>query len=237
MTTISERIKEIRLELKLSQSQLGKSSVSQWENGTTKNLLGKNLVQICKGTGINPYWLETGRGEKYAKNIKSSEKFTMKLLTNSHILEPVNTYTKETPLHDDDVELFLLIETDDGGGNRTIKEGEPMRFPKVMLETAKVQPENAFLIHIKDNSMAPVLRKGSFAGINFASTDIIDGKMYAIDHYGEIRVKNLYKLPGGGLRLNNFNSEYPDEIYKQDETKNIKILGGIFWYAFLFTDN
>ncbi|MCY1297396.1 HTH-type transcriptional regulator PrtR [compost metagenome] len=59
--------------------------------------------------------------------------------------------------------------------------------------------------------------------------------MYAIDHAGELRVKVLYRLPGGGLRIRSYNdAEYPDERYDAEYVEhNIRIIGKVFWYSVL----
>ncbi|MEE5082072.1 hypothetical protein V2K58_21335 [Pseudomonas alliivorans] len=51
-----------------------------------------------------------------------------------------------------------------------------------------------------------------------------------------MRVKMLYKLPSGGIRMRSFNrEEYPDEEYSERriELEEIKIIGRVFWYSVL----
>ncbi len=82
--------------------------------------------------------------------------------------------------------------------------------------------------------MEPVLPDGSTVGVNIGQTQVIDGKMYAIKHDGQLRVKVLYRIPGGGVRLRSFNqSEHPDESYTAEEMaeKSIEIIGRVFWGA------
>jgi phage repressor protein C with HTH and peptisase S24 domain len=82
--------------------------------------------------------------------------------------------------------------------------------------------------------MEPVLPHGSTVGVDISQTNIIDGKMYAINHDGMLRVKTLYKLPGDGLRMRSFNiDEYPDERYEAEDMIHIKIIGKVFWYSVL----
>lgn len=78
--------------------------------------------------------------------------------------------------------------------------------------------------------MEPVLPDGTTVGIDTACTAIKDGKMYAIDHDGQLRVKVLYRAPGSGLRLSSYNrSEHPDETYDADYVvDNIRIIGKVF---------
>ncbi|BBE08601.1 Putative phage repressor [Mycoavidus cysteinexigens] len=51
------------------------ASVTQWENGDTKNLDAGNCILICESLGIRPKWLVFGHGPKYQtteKNIRSA---------------------------------------------------------------------------------------------------------------------------------------------------------------------
>lgn len=59
--------------------------------------------------------------------------------------------------------------------------------------------------------------------------------MYAIDHDGQLRVKLLYRIPGGGLRLRSYNdAEHPDERYDKDYVEqHIRVIGKVFWYSVL----
>ncbi len=113
--------------------------------------------------------------------------------------------------------------------------GRKLRFGRRTLQRKGVPPEAAACVPITGNSMEPVLPDGSTAGIDTSATQVQDGKMYAIDHAGQLRVKLLYKLPGGGLRLRSYNAaEHPDERYEGDYTsQNIRVIGKVFWYSVL----
>lgn len=74
METISERIKRLRDEAKLSQEQLGEAvgvsrvAVTKWENGQVANMKLANLLGMCKAFGgITAEELITGR-KPHGKN-------------------------------------------------------------------------------------------------------------------------------------------------------------------------
>ncbi|MNF17695.1 HTH-type transcriptional regulator PrtR [compost metagenome] len=47
-----------------------------------------------------------------------------------------------------------------------------------------------------------------------------------------LRVRYLYKLPGGGIRIRSENSdEYPDELLTRKDCIRIKMLGRVFWWS------
>ncbi|TXZ86119.1 helix-turn-helix transcriptional regulator, partial [Vibrio cholerae] len=114
--------------------------------------------------------------------------------------------------------------------------GFRLRFAKSTLRRYNVDPENAVCVAITGDSMEPVLPNGSTVGIDCGDKTLIDGKIYAINHNGELFIKKLYRLPGGGLRIYSFNEiEYPPREYSQEQVaeQQISIVGRVFWYSVL----
>lgn len=72
--TVGERIKEIRIENKLSMEKFGeiigvsRPSISKIESGVN-NPSDQTRMLICKEFGINEEWLQNGTGEKYSKDL------------------------------------------------------------------------------------------------------------------------------------------------------------------------
>tara|TARA_R110001583_G_scaffold191462_1_gene356624 strand:+ start:652 stop:1347 length:696 start_codon:yes stop_codon:yes gene_type:complete len=230
MNTLGERSKERRKIIKLTQIQLSKKvgvsgvTISQWESGDTSPK-GENLYKLAKALQCSPDWLLFG-GDR--KQIESSAEWA----------GPMETWDSSTPLNDDEVEIpfYMEVELAAGHGNaETIEyKGPKLRFAKSTLRKSSVDPTHAACVRVNGNSMEPVLPHGSTVGVDISQTNIIDGKMYAINHDGMLRVKTLYKLPGDGLRMRSFNiDEYPDERYEAEDMIHIKIIGKVFWYSVL----
>ena len=76
--------------------------------------------------------------------------------------------------------------------------------------------------------MEPVFRDGSTVAIDQADTYVRDGKIYAINHDGLLRIKILEKMPGNQIKIKSYNIGYDDEIVSQDE---ITILGRVWWQS------
>lgn len=150
----------------------------------------------------------------------------------------ISVWDDETPVDDDEVEVPFLreVELSAGTGRTVIQESDraKLRFGKFTLRKHSVQFDQAVCVPVHGNSMEPVLPDGSTVAINKGATNIIDGKIYALAHGGQLRVKTLYRLPGGGVRMRSFNrDEHPDEEYSSDEMveQGITILGRVFWSA------
>ncbi|WP_371369974.1 S24 family peptidase [Pseudomonas sp. QL9] len=154
------------------------------------------------------------------------------------ILEPLHPWDDSTPLDEDEVELPLYkeVELAAGDGRTAVQEvpGRKLRFSYATLRAAGVDPSAAVCATLTGTSMSPLIIPGATIGIDRSSTNIIDSEIYALDHDGMLRVKFVYRLPGGGIRLRSYNSEeHPDEEYTREEIqqKSIKILGWVFWWS------
>lgn len=177
-------------------------------------------------------------GEKSARRIEralnmpenslDSEYFTFVLGRAVLQLEPVSVYDQESKTNYDEIDVPVLIEAEEEGGIKLIREGEKMRFSRQFLLNEGVNPEAVRMVRMKDGSMMDQIAKDAMVYIDSEITEIEDGKIYAIEHLGELRIKQLYKHVGGGVRVKSRNAEYPDEIYDAEQARQIKIIGQAF---------
>ncbi|MBO2684963.1 S24 family peptidase [Shewanella algae] len=231
MKTLGERLKAYRKSSKLTQAELGKrvgvsgATISQWESGDTSPK-GENLHKLARALSTSADLLLFGK----EKSTKSD--------SNARYVGQIEPWDSSTPLDEDEVEVpfYTEVELAAGCGSFAISEnhGPKLRFSKNTLRRHGVDPINVVCVKVNGTSMEPVLPTGSTVGIDTQSTKVQDGKMYAINHDGMLRIKLLYRLPGSGLRLRSYNQEeYPDEVYQLDQTKGIIIIGKVFWYSVL----
>jgi phage repressor protein C with HTH and peptisase S24 domain len=226
---MNDRIKDRRKLARLTQPELAKligvtkATISQWESAATSPK-GENLYNLAKHLQCTTDWLLFGKESKPTSNAEWAG--------------PMETWDSGTPLSDDEVEIpfYMEVELAAGHGIAEVSEyhGPKLRFAKSTLRKSSVDPTNAACVKVSGNSMEPVLPNGSTVGVDTSQTSVIDGKMYAINHDGMLRIKTLYKLPGGGMRLRSFNTdEWPDERYESEDLKHIIIIGKVFWYSVL----
>ncbi|TVU68087.1 XRE family transcriptional regulator [Cobetia crustatorum] len=222
------RIKQKRKEAGLSQEALAKQvgvtkgAISQWEQGAT-NPSGQNLYSLAKALGVSAEWLLSGKSSKAAQ-IKDELVF--------HETEIVDG---DAPLGTDEVEIpyFREVEMAAGDGRTQVIEnhGAYMRFSLPRLARAGVDPKQAACATVTGDSMEPAIFDGSPIGIDKSCHQIIDGKVYALDHGGMLRVKRLYRMPLGRMRVVSDNHiEYPEETYTIGDPDAPKIIGRVFWW-------
>lgn len=199
-------------------------SVSQWISGDSKSLKPENLFALAAATGFNARWLGIGEGPE--RPIES----------NAEMIGMMSGWDSSTPLGEDEVAipLYKEVEMAAGGGATEVVEvpGRLLRFAKSTLREAGVLEQNAACATVSGRSMERLIMDGATIGIDRGTTHIIDGEIYAFDQGGMLRVKYLYRLPGGGLRVRSENDgEYPDETLTPEEAQSIRILGWVFWWS------
>lgn len=155
---------------------------------------------------------------------------------NAEYVGMISVWDDDTPVEEDEVEVPFLreVELAAGSGKTYIEETSrwKLRFGKYTLRRKGVQPENAVCVVVRGNSMEPILPDGSTVGVDRGATNIVDGKVYALKDDGMLRVKTLYRLPGGMVRLRSYNrDEYSDEDRSLD---TIEVIGRVFWSSVLW---
>lgn len=235
---LGQRVKQAREAMGLTQEDLGQlvgmsqAAIHILEKRDSKST-GK-VLRLAKALKTTPEYLLTG-------NDNSAREPEGKAggQPEGEWLGPLDAWGSDTPLHEDEIELplFREVEMAAGGGRTQVLEnhGAKLRFARSTLRRAGVDPANAGCAVVKGNSMDNRIPDGTTIGVDKGSTEIRDGDIYAIDHGGMFRVKYLYRMPGGGLKLASENEdEHPAEVYSADQVReDIRVIGRIFWYSVL----
>jgi phage repressor protein C with HTH and peptisase S24 domain len=254
MKTVSEIISQGRRAVGLSQSELARrlkitpQSVQAWESGRSmprSSMLGDiaQVIDVAPEILIGAT-LEARGGASDGNNTLS---LIREMVQKKHsggeasIAGPILPWDDATPLEDDEVEVPFLreVELSAGSGRTAVQlfSNRKIRFGKLTLRNQGVQFDQAVCVTVHGDSMAPVLPDGSTVGVDTGSTMVRDGKIYAINQNGQLRIKILHRLPDGGIRLRSFNrEEYPDEEYSLDDmdAKEISVIGRVFWSSVLW---
>ncbi|MFU2835843.1 LexA family transcriptional regulator [Pseudomonas aeruginosa] len=155
---------------------------------------------------------------------------------NAELIGCMSPWDDSTPLGPDEVAipLYKEVELAGGAGATEVVEvpGRLLRFARSTLREAGVDVKNAACATLRGRSMERLIMDGATIGIDRGATHIEDGEIYAFDHDGMLRVKFLYRLPGGGLRIRSENDEeYPDEFLTPEQAQQIRVLGWVFWWS------
>ena len=202
-----------------------RSYVSQLISGKTPSFGEKAARRLEMENNMPAFYLDTPQS-KETKNISSNIKE----------LGSFDLWDRNTPLNSDEVAVPFYEDVRLSAGNGFADDiadynNFKLRFSKATLRKQGVQFENAVCVIADGNSMEPVIPDGTTVGIDLGNKTIRDGKIYAINHGGLLRIKLLYNMPNEQVKIRSYNSdEHPDEIA---ELQDISVLGKVFWYSVL----
>lgn len=239
---LGNRVREARIRRGLTQDQLAKragmsqAAIHNLEKRDSQS--SRFIMELAQALAVSPEWLRTGEGMRDigrdSQNNRSS--FSGALSRGSELSELVSmdVWDSQTPTTPDEIELplFREVELSVGSGVTQVVEsdGVKLRFSRAELARAGVDERHAAYAYVTGDSNKSVLHDGARVAIDTSDRKIRDGKLYALDQEGMLRVRVIDRIPGG-IRLKSFNSEYPDEDYRSEYVdKNIRILGRVFWY-------
>lgn len=219
-----------------------KECAEKWGTSSSvlSQILSKNPVRNLGDELARRIEVAEGLPKGYLDNVRDTSIVTEESGVHHSGLKDIHLWDDSTPVEDDEVCVPFLreVELAAGSGRFVIEESEGafLRFGKRNLRQNGVQFNQAKCVTVRGNSMLPVLRDGATVGVNIGKNsigDITDGDLYAINHNGQLRVKQVYRLPSG-IRLRSFNrDEHPDEDYTFQgiQEEQIAILGHVFWWG------
>lgn len=202
-----------------------RSYVSQLISGKTPSFGEKAARRLEMENNMPAFYLDTPQS-KTTENISSNIKE----------LGSFDLWDRNTPLNSDEVAVPFYQDVRLSAGNGFADDiadynNFKLRFSKATLRKQGVQFENAVCVIADGNSMEPVIPDGTTVGIDLGNKTIRDGKIYAINHGGLLRIKLLYNMPNEQVKIRSYNSEeHPDEI---TDMQDISVIGKVFWYSVL----
>jgi phage repressor protein C with HTH and peptisase S24 domain len=231
MNTSGDRLRVLLRECHLSATDFAanrKVTPQHVNNWFKRGIPMARMEEVAELLSVNARWLRTGDGPKHpgeGRDKNGHDRIARMPPARGHVREEL------------DMPVYTELQTQTPGQTAVSEiPNHKVRLSRRVLEAMDVELHNAICIAMVGNSMADKIQDGSLIGVDRGRVSVIDGEMYALEHAGMLRVKYLYRLPGGSLRLRSHNAaEYPDEIFsaEQIQEQNIHILGWIFWWSTL----
>jgi len=231
MNTSGDRLSILLRECHLSATDFAanrKVTPQHVNNWFKRGIPMARMEEVAELLSVNARWLRSGEGPKHPGEARDKPG-----------MDGIHKGRAERHGARDELDIPFYSESRAQGSGRTAVSEIPnhkARLSRRIIDAMDVELHNAICIAMVGNSMADKIQDGSLIAVDRGRVQVIDGEMYAIEHDGMLRVKCLYRLPGGALRLRSHNAgEYPDEIFtaEQIQEQNIQILGWVFWWATL----
>lgn len=224
MSSVSERIeyllkkngvasREIRRRLS-EVCGISYQAVTQWFNGSTKNIESQHLAKIAKEYNASLEWLISGTGEMVAVE---------------QVVEVIAT--------EEDFAFIPFYDAHgscgDGyhNGDHVVIKSE-LAFKRTWLKAENLQEKDLAIITAKGDSMSPTITDGAILLINSNYKRLESGRVYALVFNNEVRVKRLFLGFGGDCRIASDNPNktlYPDETISAEALANLHIVGRVVW--------
>lgn len=103
----------------------------------------------------------------------------------------------------------------------------PQAFRADWIRAERLKPAKLAAMTAKGESMEPAIFDGDSLLIDTSQTDVQDGRVYALWYEGGERVKRLYRLPGGGLRIQSDNPRHLSMDIPPTQTDAVRIIGRV----------
>lgn len=236
---IKEWVRAARKHKDWTQEQLGdvmgvtKGNVSGWENGRHE----PGYSQLTKIAQVTGYPLSHMDADARTGALVDEETSALR----REIREPKAAYGMEPILaweHPDDLPEgeFVMIPRLDvhlsaGGGREQVEidlvKENPQAFRSEWIRLMKLKPARLAAMRAAGDSMEPTIHDGDSLLIDTSQTNVSDGKVYALWYDGGERVKRLFRLPGGGLRIVSDNRDHPTIEVGPDYPEHVRIIGRV----------
>lgn len=199
-------------------------AVAQWFSGDTKKISPEFLAKIARQYRVDLDWLITGKG-------------VMRPEVNER-LKPIYSWEQEGELPAGEYVYIprLNVRLSAGNGQEAMEidlmKDQPQAFRADWIREKQLKPASLACMITEGDSMEPRLCDGDSLLVDTSQTDIIDGKVYAIAYAHELRVKRLYKLPGGGVLIRSDNSaKYPEIKVEPSDAEHVRIVGRVVHFS------
>lgn len=118
-----------------------------------------------------------------------------------------------------------------GGGRDQVEielvKGSPQAFRTSWIRDMRLKPNKLAAMTASGDSMEPTIHHGDSLLIDVSQVDVVDGKVYALWYDGGERVKRLFRLPGGGLRIKSDNPAFDTIELPPGYSGYVRVLGRV----------
>ena len=177
------------------------------------------MLKLFRGHGLNPFWMETGRGAMYLDQRTVREN-----------LPPAPGQGGG----EEGFDFVPMVDARLSGGGGSLETSDRVvgyyAFRRAWL-SGRGKIDAMRLMRVTGQSMEPTLEDEDVVLVDLSQRDILAGKIYAVRMDDEIVVKRLEKKPGS-LVLVSDNRRFYDPLEVQlSEQINLEVVGRVIWMA------
>lgn len=177
-------------------------------------------MKLFRKYGLNPDWLADGRGPKYIKTIEGEyQTFDEPLLS--------ETVREDGSGYGDPYAVSKVVATYEMGGGSAEGKWKPKAAGKLSIPKA-LDKESLLVVRLNGKAMEPLIRAGSFVGLDRDQQSVLSGEIYGIQVPFEGLVIRRLFLDGGTLTAKAESADIADQTFNYEECAD-KIIGRVVW--------
>ncbi|MGE4552824.1 MAG: S24 family peptidase [Desulfovibrionaceae bacterium] len=161
------------------------------------------VLELSGRYGLDPGWLESGRGEPRSGGDPMLEEFITVPRVVARLSAGGGSFETEGRIE----------------GHYAFR-GEWLR--------SRGRPESMVIMQVVGNSMEPEIHDGDLALVDQSKQNLLAGGIYAVGVEDTVLVKRIEKLPGQ-LVLHSDNTDYSPVRLSGDELDSVRIIGKVIW--------
>lgn len=177
------------------------------------------MLKLFRGHGLNPFWMETGRGAMYLDQ---------------------RTVRENLPPGpgggggDEGFDFVPMVDARLSGGGGSLETSDRVvgyyAFRRAWL-SGRGKIDAMRLMRVTGQSMEPTLEDEDVVLVDLSQRDILAGKIYAVRMDDEIVVKRLEKKPGTLVLVSDNRRFYDPLEVRVSEQINLEVMGRVIWMA------
>lgn len=109
------------------------------------------------------------------------------------------------------------------------EDNDPLAFRRRFFQARRLNPKHLKALYVRGTSMEPTLEDGDTVVIDTSQTQIQDDEIYALLYCGELYVKRLFRMPGGGIEVRSDNPKHRSWEVTGPDLEHLLVLGKKVW--------
>lgn len=148
-------------------------------------------------------------------------------------MEPIRAWDHPDDLPDGEFVMVprLDVHLSAGDGREQVEieltKENAQAFRSEWIRLMRLKPNKLAAMRAAGDSMEPTIHDSDSLLVDTSQTSVVDGKVYALWYDGGERVKRLFRLPGGGLRIQSDNPAFGNIELGADYTGHVRIIGRV----------
>jgi phage repressor protein C with HTH and peptisase S24 domain len=190
---------------------ISSAAVMAWTAGRTKELSAENALRASQFLGVSVEWLTTGQGSEDAPVIALS----------SDDAPPPEVVA---------IPEYRLLCGAGSAGEPTfeeVTESKPAYYRLDWFAAHGTTPDKCKRFVVHGDSMLPILFDGDSILVDCSADKVREGKIYAFSFAGDVRVKRLYPMFNGGMRVVSENPAVREEVIEPCDMSQFRLIGRV----------